>query len=216
MKHLPLLGVLSAVLLFWWSAGLYPGGTRLDPTTVGYSWSENTISALSQPYAVNQEPNPARWFATFAVFLFCLSLAAVFHSVANAAQQWSRRVYAGKESRHGRIIRIAGLATAAFAFLVTTPLHHIKVTMAFLFFLVTAVTLMHWLQQARAHGLFLLGLLALTLPVVNAILFYGQIGYEWLPPIQKAGKLVAGIWLFAIYYGLSVRTDRAWPRPADD
>lgn len=209
MKHLPLLGVLSAVLLFWWSAGLYPGGTRLDPTTVGYSWSENTISALFQPYAVNQEPNPARWFATFAVFLFCLSLAAVFHSIANAAQQWSRRVYAGKESRHGRIIRIAGLATAAFAFLVTTPLHHIKVTMAFIFFLVTAVTLMHWLQQARAHGLFLLGLLALTLPVVNAILFYGQIGYEWLPPIQKAGKLVAGIWLFAIYYGLSVRTDRA-------
>lgn len=205
MKHLPLLGVLSAVLLFWWSAGLYPGGTRLDPTTVGYSWSENTISALFQPYAVNQEPNPARWFATFAVFLFCLSIAAVFHAIATAAQQWSRRVYAGAVSRHGQIIRIAGIATAAFAFLVTTPLHHIKVTIALVFFLVAAVTLLHWLQQARAHGLFLLGLLALALPVVNAILFYGQIGYEWLPPIQKAGKLVAGVWLFAIYYGVEAQ-----------
>ncbi|MCH8501339.1 MAG: hypothetical protein LAT77_05435 [Aliidiomarina sp.] len=201
MKHLPFLGVLSAVLLFWWSAGLYPGGTQLDPTTVGYSWTENTISALFQPYAVNGEENPARWYATFAVFLFCLSIAAVFHAIATAAQQWSRRFYAGAVSRHGQIIRIAGVAMAVFTFLVTTPLHHIKVTIALVFFLVTAVTLLNWLWQARAHGLFLLGLLALALPVVNAILFYGQMGYEWLPPIQKAGKLVAGIWLFAIYYG---------------
>lgn len=202
MKHLPLLGVLSAVLLFWWSAGLYPGGTQLDPTTVGYSWNENTISALFQPYAVNGEENPARWYATFAVFLFCLSVAVVFHTIATFAQRWSRRVYAGEASPHGRIIRIAGFGTAIFAFLVTTPLHHIKVTLALVCFLTLAVTLLHWLWQLRAWELFLLGLLALALPVMNAILFYGQIGYEWLPPIQKAGKLVAGFWLFAVYYGV--------------
>lgn len=203
MKHLPLLGVIGAVLLFWWSAGLYPGGTQLDPTTVGYSWSENTISALFQPYAVNQEANPARWFATFAVFLFCLSITVVFHAIANAVQQWSRHVYAGTLSHHGRVIRIAGTAMALFAFLVTSPLHHIKVTIAFVFFLISAVTLLHWLHRAQAQGLFLLGLLALALPVINAVLFYGQFGYEWLPPIQKAGKLFAGIWLFAIYYGFT-------------
>ncbi|MCH8492677.1 MAG: hypothetical protein LAT53_05525 [Idiomarina sp.] len=190
MKHVPLLGALLSVVLFAFASTLYPGGTRLDPTTVGYSWGENTISALFQPFAVNGEVNPARWYAIVAVFIFCCSIGMVFQQIAQITQT----------EPHQNWIRGAGISTVVFAFLVVTPLHHVMVSIALLCFLVASLTLNHWLYLRNHRGLLALGILAIVLPLINAILFYGQIGAQWLPIVQKSGKFAAFIWLFAVYY----------------
>lgn len=190
MRHLPLVGTLLALALFVYATTLYPGGTRLDIATVGYSWRDNTISALFQAFAVNGEVNPARWYAIAAVFIFCCSIGLVFQQIAEITQP----------EPHQNWIRGAGISTVVFAFLVVTPLHHIMVSIAFLCFLVAALTLTHWLYLRNHLGLLALGVLAIVLPLINAVLFYGQIGAQWLPMVQKSGKFAAFIWLFAVYY----------------
>jgi hypothetical membrane protein len=54
--------VRAAILWFVVCAGagmaLYPGGTRLDPGTVGYSFTQNAFSDLGRTVARNGEPNP--------------------------------------------------------------------------------------------------------------------------------------------------------------
>ena len=190
MRHLPLLGTLLAFALFVYATSLYPGGTRLDMTTVGYSWNENTISALFQKFAVNGQLNPARWYAIVAVFIFCGSIGMVFQQIARITQP----------EPHQNWIRGAGISTVVFAFLVVTPLHHVMVSIALLCFLAAAFALTHWLYLRNHRGLLILGIVAISLPLLNAILFYGQIYPQWLPTVQKSGKLAAFIWLFAVYY----------------
>lgn len=190
MKHVPLVGAILALMLFAFASILYPGGTRLDPTTIGYSWGENTISALFQFVAVNGEVNPARWYAIVAVFIFCFSIGMVFQQIAQITQA----------EPHQNWIRGAGVSTVVFAFLVVTPLHHVMVTFALICFLAAALALTHWLYLRSYRGLLVLGIVAIGLPVLNAVLFYGQLYPQWLPMVQKSGKLAAFIWLFAVYY----------------
>ena len=53
----------AAIIWFVVCAGtsmlLYPGGTRLDPGTVGYSFTQNPFSELGRTVARNGEPNVA-------------------------------------------------------------------------------------------------------------------------------------------------------------
>jgi hypothetical membrane protein len=64
--------VRAAILWFVVCAGagmaLYPGGTRLDPGTVGYSFTQNAFSDLGRTVARNGEPN------TVSATLFVLGL----------------------------------------------------------------------------------------------------------------------------------------------
>lgn len=223
MKHLPVVILVSSVIIFWYAGTLYPGGTRLDPTTTGYSWAENTITALIRPYALNGEVNPARWIAVFAIFLFTGAGALLFHSIASFMsginQQLLRSTIgassgafsgalpgAGTTNIPGKrsvsAVRIGGIGAMVSAFLVVTPLHDVKVTLALIFFTVALVALFRWLRAVGMTVLLLAGLAAFSLPLFNAVLFYGQIGHEWLPLVQKSGKFACIFWLIGCYYVL--------------
>jgi len=154
-----------------------------------------------------------------AIFLFTGAGALLFHSIASFMSGINQKLLrstigassgafsgAGTTNIPGKrsvsAVRIGGIGAMVSAFLVVTPLHDVKVTLALIFFTVAVVALFRWLRAVGMTVLLLAGLAAFSLPLFNAVLFYGQIGHEWLPMVQKSGKFACIFWLIGCYYVL--------------
>jgi len=158
--------------------------------TVGYDWVNNTISALFQPNALNGDTNPARYFAITAMLVYCLTLVFIFRIVAkNSISKF-----------HRKTIEIAGIGFAVYAFLIVTPMHNLMVSIALVFFLVTVVSMLHNLYLQKNIPLLIMGIVCISIPLINATLYYGDFIYEILPAVQKTGSLACAVWFILVYY----------------
>jgi hypothetical protein len=189
-KHWPLLGAFCSLILFVLAAASYPGGTITSSQTVGYDWVNNTISTLFQPKALNGDTNPARYFAIPAMLIYCVSLIFIFRIISkNAATKL-----------HRKTIEIAGIGFSVYTFLIITPMHNLMVSIALLFFLITVISLLHNLYLQGNILLFILGSICISIPLINATLYYGNFNYGILPVVQKAGAFACAAWFILIYY----------------
>jgi hypothetical protein len=189
-KHWPLLSTLCSLFLFLVAASYYPGGTMISAQTIGYNWGNNTISALFQPDALNGEPNPARSVAIAAMFIYCLSLVFIFRTISkNSATKF-----------HRKTIEIAGIGFAVYAFLIVTPMHNLMVGIALVFFLVTVLSMLHNLYLQRKKLLLTIGIVCISIPLINATIYYGNFLYGILPAVQKAGAVACAFWFILVYY----------------
>jgi len=189
-KHLPLIGVASSFALFLVAASRYPGGTLASPNTVGYDWSQNFLSSLFGPQALNGAPNPARPFAVLALFVMSLALAVL----------WARIAATASSRAHKKAIEIAGIGSAVYGFLVSTPMHDLMVTIGLLFSVTAMVATTHMLFVERRWRLFAMGVLSLALAAVAATLYYGHALYGVLPVVQKLSMAASTGWLLWVYY----------------
>ncbi len=177
-------------MLFAVASSLYPGGTHLSPDSIGYSWSRNFISALFAPEALNGLPNPGRPFAVAALAFWCVSLAVSFKWISNQAAHPALR----------KIIEIAGIGAAVYAFFVATPMHDLMVIIGLAFSLTALVTTILFLYSAKAWKLFGWGLLSLGLSVLSASLYFGGSTFEFMPTIQKMNVLSVVSWILVTGY----------------
>ncbi|HKW49209.1 MAG TPA: hypothetical protein VJN70_17275 [Gemmatimonadaceae bacterium] len=60
MRHLPVLGIAIGLGISVLATMRYPGGTLNSADTVGYNRSQNYISSLFAPQALDGEPNRLR------------------------------------------------------------------------------------------------------------------------------------------------------------
>ena len=182
--HLPLFGVFASLLLFALSTARYPGG---------YDWANHSISRLFQPAALNGAENPARPLAVLAMFIFCVSMAVVFKNV-------SRR---GKTRFHKKMIEIAGIGSMVYAFLVVTPMHDSLVGVALLFFVTAMLVTLHMLYLERHSAMLYAGIICLALSLSNAVMYYGNVLFGFLPIVQKTSVAMWVGWLFVLQFAES-------------
>jgi hypothetical protein len=162
----------------------------LDNSTIGYSWTGNTISSLFQPYALNGLENTARYLAISSALFYCVSLGYVFTGIANNSASL----------RHRSIIKTSGIGSMVYAFLIVTPMHNLMVNIALAFYIVAIISILHSLYLLQLKKLFIFGIVCITLPIFNAILYYSDYLYVLLPLIQKLGMLACIFWFLVIYY----------------
>lgn len=190
LRHFPTFGAGVAIAMFGVAAGRYPGGTHLDAHTVGYRWAENFLCSLFWPQALNGEANDGRPLAVGALVLLCVSLGVLFFLIARSTSS----------RRHRTAIEIGGIGTAAYSMFVATPIHDLVVTVGLGFGLVAFVSLVHLMWRERRVVLVLWGATVLVIDVVSAVIYYGDVGYDWLPLVQKVGIAVGLGWLFGVHY----------------
>ncbi len=113
MRYLVLICMLASVIFIFIAAMVYPGGSTLDPNSVGFDWSKNFISNLFVSKALNGYDNPGRiWaaigmsFQSLAYGWFFINMSAKICSVF-----WAR------------ILKYIGLANIILIVLIATPLH---------------------------------------------------------------------------------------------
>ena len=72
-----MIGVTQYILLCSIAMIFYPGGTELNPTTLGYSFCMNQMSDLGRTQSLSEEPNH------ISMFLFMIAVIFVNISFAN-------------------------------------------------------------------------------------------------------------------------------------
>ncbi|MGQ0766472.1 MAG: hypothetical protein ACT4OZ_12490 [Gemmatimonadota bacterium] len=181
-RTFPLLGVLLSTVILAVAAARYPGG---------YDWLSQSVSSLFQPNARNGSPNASRFLAVVAVLTFSSSIAIIFNTIAKS-------IPAGF---HRKTIRIAGIGSMVYAALVVTPMHDVLVSVALVFFVTAMITIFHRLYLERSFAMLGAGVACLALTLCNAVTYYGQVLYGFLPIVQKVSIVLWASWL----YGLSLR-----------
>ncbi|MBX2821820.1 MAG: hypothetical protein KTR29_19135 [Rhodothermaceae bacterium] len=164
----------------------YPGG---------YDWVNLSISALFQPGALNGSENEARPLAILAILSFCVSMGVVFKRI---SQRTTSRL-------HKKTIEIAGIGSMVYAFLVVTPMHDVLVGVALVFFVVAMLFTLHMVYLERRFWMLFAGIVSLGIPLINAVIYYGNVLYGFLPIVQKMGVFMWAGWLLVLYLGDSSR-----------
>lgn len=120
LQHTILLCMLISLVLILIAASLYPGGSLLDPNSVGFVWSKNFFSNLFQETAINGAANPGRvWalvgmaFQSFADGLFFIRMSKVI-----------------TEKQATLVLRVVGFTNIVFNFMIATPFHDAMVTIS--------------------------------------------------------------------------------------
>jgi len=189
-RLLPCYGIAIGLVLFAVASALYSGGTSMTPDSVGYSWSRNFISALFAPEALNGMPNPGRFVAVTALAFWCASLAFSFKWISNQA---TNRV-------QSKIIEIAGIGAAVYAFFVATPMHDLMVIIGLVFSLTALMATVVFLFTAKRWKLFAWGVLSLGLSTLSASLYFTGSAFEFMPAIQKLNVLSVVSWILVTGY----------------
>jgi hypothetical protein len=189
--HLPLMGILASVCLFVIAASYYPGGTADDPDFVGYDWTRHFISTLFHATALNGADNTARYYATPAMLLLCISLGVVFKNIAGK----------GQTKRRKDTIEIGGIGSMVYTFLsVVMPIHDLLVTIALLFFLPALFAILKMLSVERKFPLLYAGFGCLAVVLVCSVMYYGNVFFNLLPIAQKLTFFFCTGWLLMLYF----------------
>ena len=189
----PLFGTLLFICLYFFATLFYPGGSQVDKNSKGFSWINNYWCNLLNENAMNEHHNPARPLAMAAMFVLCLSLTIFWY-------MFPIVVDFKKSSR--LIIQISGGLAMTIGMFLFTDLHDTIVNVASLCGLVATAATIIGLHKLKWTKLFGLGILSLTLVVINNILYYGDGLKLFLPIVQKVTFLFFLLWICLITINL--------------
>jgi hypothetical protein len=169
----------------------YPGGTALDPTTVGYSLSENFLSDLGMTVAYDHRPN--RLGAGLFVISLLLLVIGLGHAVVRIVRRLADHPAARGWARAGALSGL--LACVAFAGVAVTPENRVMAVHV-------AFTLWGW--RIVPIGAALLALASFRIPglrarvgpawLIMALLLAGYAAFlAWGPSLTTALGLVAQV-----------------------
>ena len=184
---LPVFGCVLFVILYVVAALLYPGGSGIDKTSVGYNWMENYWCNLLNNKAINGQNNTAKPVAMTAMVVLCVSLS-LFWILFPVIVQLKKY--------HRLIIQIGGAASMIAAFLLLTNADHdIAVNFSSSLGFVAMLGVLIALYQLRWSKLFIFGLFNIVLIALNNYLYYVISDVTYLPIVQKFTFLCFLFWI---------------------
>jgi hypothetical protein len=186
MSWIPAFSVGAFAGLYALSARLYPGGTKDDPSRVGFSPADNYWCDLLDATTYGGRPNPSRPIALAATIVLCAGLSVLWWTVPALFQDARRR---------GRLVRYAGLASAAVTPLVGTPLHDWAIDAAGLLGVVAFGATLSAMRNQGGRASSVLAALTLLLAVANFIVWQTGAGLLVLPLIQKVAFASFLLWV---------------------
>ncbi len=192
-KHFTLIGFVTGVILLFVAAWFYPGGSVVDPASVGYNWKTNYISNLLNPVAVNGMNNLAQPWAVLGIFFVSAGFGWFFI-------RFSEEI--GIKSA-ANVIKYAGILATIGAFLAAIPSLHDAMVMftsvltLLIFFYFTVLAF-----QVRLRGLAMASTLFLATFYCTTFMFYGSFRLEYLPIMQKVIFVLKIVWVLWLEYGV--------------
>jgi hypothetical protein len=185
LSWLPDVGVVAFVLLYFYAASLYPGGTQSDPSTAGYSQLGNYWCDLLDASSYSGQANPGRPFALAATIFLPLALLPL----------WCAAPTLLGEARAARIVvPVAGCSSMLLAIFVFTSAHDLVVNASSVLGFVAFATLLDGLRRRREHWLVTMGVVSLLLCVANFTMWQTGSLLGWMPMVQKAAFATVLVW----------------------
>lgn len=198
IKYIPLLGIITFALLFYFASLHYPGGHQENLNATGYNWIHNYICNLTRPLAMNEVPNPGRPYAVAALNILCLSLIAFFYRVG---------AILGRTLKSKRLIQISGFLTMFAATFIFTEAHDMMILVSTVFGLILIISMVREIHHSAFQGHKWFGLLCFILLVLCNISNYGLIGIYYLPMLQKITLVICLGWILSLNFRLEPSQD---------
>jgi len=187
---LPIIGIIVFVVLYFFAASQYPGGSQANPASSGFSWMDNYFCNLLNQTAINGQANQGQPIALASLAILALSLALFW---------WSFPNYLPLNQSQTKIIRITGVSSMVIACLLFTKFNHDLITnSASLFGLIAILTGMRALYQNKRMAIFVFGLFNLVLVLLNNWLYYDPSLIQYLPLVQKVTFAAVLCWIICI------------------
>ncbi len=182
----PLYGILSFLILYFPATFLYPGGTKFNAHTVGYSFVDNFWCDLFVESGYNGLYNPGRPFAILAMALLALGLVFFWYTIPYLYWEKIYKV---------RITRFCGCLSMFFAALVFTEHHDLCINLAGFFGCVAILSMLIGFLEVGERWLVWLGFLNLLLIGICLYMWHTGFGLTALPIIQKFTFLLFFLWV---------------------
>jgi hypothetical protein len=183
---LPLYCIVVFFCLFAIAAWRYPGGTKFDKSTVGFSMRHNYWCDMLDATAYNGQPNPGSKIAIIATLVLCFGVA------------WLCYFFPLKTNtvpllRWG--IQVFGIGSMCIFALLFTPLHNLVILVGAPLGGIALLGVTVILQRLGWHGLFYCAMCCFLLAAANYIVYQTKVGLGILPVLQKATFALFAIWI---------------------
>ncbi len=173
-KHVVLFSAIVSTMLIYLAAFLYPGGSRLDKDSVGFSWTKNFISNLFDAKAINGADNPGRLWADFGMLFLSICLGLFFIRFARKIPSKSA----------ANVVRFLGGGSTLFTLLIVTPMHDLMISIASTLFLVSLFYITVYVFKSRLLWFKIFCTIALLI-FYYSLYLYGSGNWDHLPVMQK-------------------------------
>ena len=172
-KYAVLICLLISAILIVIATLQYPGGSLTDKHAIGFHWSENFMSNLFAPLALNGAHNAGRIWAVTGM---------AFHSVGYGIFfiHMSKKLSPG---RWAGILKYIGIVNIIFIFLIATPLHDLG-TISIILTLVGLFTITIFILKTKLHLLKFCCIICL-LTYYCFFTFFGLGNLGWSVIMQK-------------------------------
>src|SRR5689334_15897645 len=114
LASLPYFGIFTFLGLYVYACSLYPGGTKFDQSTLGYSQLGNFWCDLLDTVSYSGKQNPGRPFALAATLILPFSLIFFWYYVPT--------LFKGAAFKK-RVVQVTGCLSMALAIFIFTPVH---------------------------------------------------------------------------------------------
>jgi len=196
ISYIPIVGIISFVGLFIYSANLYPGGSQIDPNTNGYDWINNYVCNLMSEKSINGKINPARQSSILGMMLLCMSLIIFFY-------QFSITFVTNKILKN--IIFTGGTLAMISASLIFTKHHDLMTTISSIFGLMAVLVIIKEVYRSNLTSHKITGGICIIMLLINNLIYYTTYKIEYLPTIQKISFMVVLIWIICLNYQIQKR-----------
>jgi hypothetical protein len=188
-SRIPAFSVGAFACLYALSAWLYPGGTKDDPTRIGFSLVDNYWCDLLDATTRGGHHNPGRPVAFAAMIVLCTGLSVLW---------WTVPALFPDARWRGWLVRSAGLASAVLTPFVGTPWHDLAIDVAGLLGVVAFGATVSATGSCGGRVSTLLAGSTLVLALTNFIVWQTGAGIRVLPLIQKAAFAALLCWIVFI------------------
>lgn len=191
LRLLPTFGILIFIALYIYSASIYPGGSPMEPNSVGYDWLNNLWCNLMSETAINGDKNPASQVSILAAVVLGFSMIVFFFQFAK---------YFVKNRIISIVIKTTGVLSMLSATLIFTKYHDIMTTVLSVCGLFGILSILRTLHLNRMTFFEVIGIGCLIVIALNNFFYYRVELNEYLPIVQLIDFVLVLGWTIALNF----------------
>ena len=189
LKLIPTNGILIFIGLYIYAASIYPGGSPVDPNSIGFDWFNNLWCNLMSEKTINGLDNPASPISIFAAVVLCVSMIIFFFLFVK---------YFVKSILWKILIKSTGVLAMVSAAFIFTTYHDIMTTILSICGLVGISGILRALHLNKMHFLKGYGFICFLFIGLNNWFYYKEAFHAYLPVVQQMDIFLVLSWTVMI------------------
>ena len=184
--YFPIVGMAIYIILFAYTATLYPGGSVNEPLATSHSYFHNFLCDLMNPTGANGVENVARPFAIIAHLILSFTMISFFYILPEIFHH---------QNRNTRMVRGFGMFTMTVFILMYTSYHDLIVTLTGIFGTIALIPFFIEIHHYKGNRLRQLAYACFAMSIIVFISFQINIWFYILPVLQKITFVLDAIWV---------------------